>query len=124
MKTVIFVCLENAGRSQMAAAFFNQLANPALSHAVSAGTRPATRIHPEVAIAMREVGIDVSAAKPKLLTPELVEGTYLLVTMGCGDEFPFVPGLRREDWALEDPKGGPIAQVRQIRDVIHDRVKT
>lgn len=122
MKTVIFACVENAGRSQMAAEFFNQLADPSLASAVSAGTRPASQVHSEVAIAMREVGIDVSAAKPKLLTPELVEGAYLLVTMGCGDECPFVPGLRRDDWALEDPKGRPMADVRKIRDDIRNRV--
>jgi len=122
VKTVIFACVENAGRSQMAAEFFNQLADPSLASAVSAGTRPASQVHSEVAIAMREVGIDVSAAKPKLLTPELVEGAYLLVTMGCGDECPFVPGLRRDDWALEDPKGRPMADVRKIRDDIRNRV--
>src|SRR5262249_7028684 len=122
VKTVIFACVENAGRSLMAAAFFNQLANPALAQAVSAGTQPASQVHSEVAIAMREVGIDVSAAKPKLLTPELVEGAYLLVTMGCGDQCPVVAGLRRDDWTLEDPKGRPISQVRQIRDAIGDRV--
>jgi len=123
VKTVIFACVENAGRSQMAAAFFNQLANPALAQAVSAGTQPASQVHPEVAIAMREVGIDVSSAKPKLLAPELVEGGYLLVTMGCGDQCPIVPGLRRDDWALEDPKGRPMAHVRKIRDDIRDRVR-
>jgi arsenate reductase len=123
VKAVIFACVENAGRSQMAAEFFNQLADPSLANAVSAGTRPASRVHPEVAIAMREVGIDVLAAKPKLLTPELVEGAYLLVTMGCGDECPIVPGLRREDWALEDPKGRPMADVREIRDDIRNRVR-
>jgi len=123
VKTVIFACVENAGRSQMAAAFFNQLANPALAQAVSAGTQPASQVHSEVAIAMREVGIDVSAAKPKLLTPELVEVGYLLVTMGCGDQCPIVLGLRRDDWALEDPKGRPMAHVREIRDDIRDRVR-
>jgi arsenate reductase (thioredoxin) len=124
MKAVIFACVENAGRSQMAAELFNQLANPALARAVSAGTRPANRVHPEVAVVMSEMGIDISATKPKLLTPELVEEAYLLVTMGCGDQCPIVPGLRREDWALEDPKGRPISQVRQIRDAIGDRVRT
>ena len=123
MKTVIFACVENAGRSQMAAELFNQLANPALAHAVSAGTKPATHVHPEVVIVMREAGIDISAAKPRLLTPELVEGAYLLVTMGCGDQCPIVPSLRRDDWALEDPKRRPIAHVRQIRDAIADRVR-
>ena len=123
MKTVIFACVQNAGRSQMAAELFNQLANPALAHAVSAGTRPASHVHPEVVIAMQEVSIDVSAAKPKLLTPELVAGAYLLITMGCGDQCPIAPGSLRDDWALEDPKGRPIAQVRQIRDAIGLRVR-
>ena len=123
MKAVIFACVENAGRSQMAAAFFNELANPALAQAVSAGTRPASRVHPKVALAMREVGIDISAAKPQLLTPELIERAYLLVTMGCGDQCPIVPGLRRDDWALEDPKGRSMAHVRAIRDDIRDRVR-
>jgi arsenate reductase (thioredoxin) len=123
MRTVVFACVENAGRSQMAAELFNQLANPALARAISAGTRPAQRVHPEVAIAMREVGIDLSGAKPKRLTPQLVEGAHVLITMGCGDQCPLVPGLRRDDWALEDPKGRPLAHVRQIRDEIHDRVR-
>jgi arsenate reductase len=121
---VIFACVHNAGRSQMAAAFFAELASPALARAVSAGTRPGARVHPEVVDAMREVGIDLSAARPRLLTPELAQGAELLVTMGCGDECPFVPGLRREDWPLEDPKGQPAARVREIRDEIRERVRS
>jgi arsenate reductase len=124
MKTVIFACVHNAGRSQMAAAFFAELADPALARAVSAGTRPAERVHPEVVEAMREVGIDLSAARPRLLTQDLARAAQLLVTMGCGDECPLVPGLRREDWPLEDPKGQPAARVREIRDEIRERVRS
>ena len=116
MKTVIFACVHNAGRSQIAAAFFNEMTNPALARAVSAGTRPAARVHPEVVEAMREVGIDVSGAKPHPLTPQLASGAQLLITMGCGDECPVVPGLRRDDWPLEDPKGQTQARVREIRE--------
>ena len=123
MKTVIFACIHNAGRSQMAAAFFNQIVEATLARAVSAGTRPADRVHPEVVQAMRELGIDLSAAKPKMLTPELARGAELLITMGCGDECPFVPGLRRDDWPLEDPKGKPIERVREIRDLIREQVR-
>ena len=123
MKTVIFACIHNAGRSQMAAAFFNQLVEATLARAVSAGTRPADRVHPEVVQAMRELGIHLSAARPKVLTPELARGAELLITMGCGDECPFVPGLRRDDWPLEDPKGKPIERVREIRDGIREQVR-
>jgi arsenate reductase len=124
MKTVIFACVHNAGRSQMAAAFFAELADPALARAVSAGTRPAERVHPEVVEAMREVGIDLSAARPRLLTQDLAREAQLLVTMGCGDECPLVPGLRREDWPLEDPKGQPAERVREIREEIRERVRS
>jgi arsenate reductase len=122
MKTVIFACVHSAGRSQMAAAFFNTMANTSIACAVSAGTRPAERVHPEVVDAMREVEIDLSGAKPQLLTQELAQGAELLITMGCGDECPVVPGLRRDDWPLSDPKGQPIEQVRAIRDDIKGRV--
>lgn len=122
MKTVIFACVHNAGRSQMAAALFNEMANPAIARAVSAGTHPADRVHPEVVEVMRESGIDLSAARPQFLTQELAEGADLLVTMGCGDECPFVPGLRRDDWPLPDPKDQPIERVREIRDEIRGRV--
>ena len=124
MKTVIFACVHNAGRSQMAAAFFNEMTNPALARAVSAGTRPTDRIHPEVVEAMGEVAIDLSAAKPRLLTPELAAGAELLVTMGCGDECPVLPGVRRDDWPLADPRGQPMDRVREIRDDIRGRVRT
>jgi len=122
MKTVIFACVRNAGRSQMAATWFNRLADTEMARALSAGTRPATCVHPEVVEAMREVDIDLSGAKPQLLTPELAQGAEMLVTMGCGDECPVVPGLRRHDWPLEDPKGQPPTRVREIRDEIRARV--
>jgi len=122
MKTVIFACVHNAGRSQMAAALFGALADPAQARAVSAGTRPADRIHPEVVEVMREVGIELGAARPQLLTDELAATADLLVTMGCGEECPVVPGLARDDWPLDDPKGRPAGEVRRIRDQIRDRV--
>lgn len=122
MKTVIFACVHNAGRSQMAAAFFNEMANPAFARAVSAGTQPGDRVHPEVVEVMRESGIDLSAAKPQRLTQELAQGADLLITMGCGDQCPVVPGLRRDDWPLADPKGQPRDRVREIRDDIRGRV--
>jgi arsenate reductase len=122
MKNVIFACVHNAGRSQMACAFFNVLADPSKARAVSAGTQPGTQVHPEVVAAMQEVGIDLRNAKPQLLTPEMARGASLLVTMGCGDACPVVPGLRRDDWPLTDPKGLPLEHVREIRDEIRARV--
>ena len=123
MKTVIFACVHNAGRSQMAAAFFNQLADRSRARALSAGTQPAEHVHPEVVAVMREVGIDLSTAQPTRLTDELAAGAQLLVTMGCGESCPVVPGLRRQDWNLPDPKGQPIERVRAIRDEIRRRVE-
>ncbi|MCC6994389.1 MAG: arsenate reductase ArsC [Deltaproteobacteria bacterium] len=123
MKTVIFACVHNAGRSQMAAAFFNQLADPARARAISAGTQPGPRVHPEVLEVMREVDLDLAAAQPQLLTAELAMGATLLITMGCGDACPVVPGLRRDDWPLQDPKGQAPAVVRTIRDDIAARVR-
>jgi arsenate reductase len=122
MKTVLFACVHNAGRSQMAAAWFNALANPERARGISAGTEPGTRVHPEVLEAMREVGIDLSNASPRFLSTELAERAALLITMGCGETCPVVPGLRRLDWPLEDPKGKELARVRQIRDEVRDRV--
>ncbi|MGO9538999.1 MAG: low molecular weight phosphatase family protein [Terriglobales bacterium] len=122
MKTVLFACLHNAGRSQMSAAFFDQLADPTKARAVSAGTQPGERVHPEVVEAMKEVGADLSSEMPKYLSPELASTANLLVTMGCGDACPFVPGLEKDDWALEDPKGKTIQRVREIRDEIRSRV--
>ena len=100
MKTVLFACLHNAGRSQMAAAFFNLLADPAKARGVSAGTTPGDRVHREVVTAMREVGVELDGVKPRLLTDDLARDASVLVTMGCGEQCPFVPGLRREDWQL------------------------
>lgn len=122
MSTVLFACVHNAGRSQMAAALFNAKADPAKARAVSAGTQPGDRIHPVVADALREIGIDVSALKPRLLTPELAREAAVLVTMGCGEACPNVPIPERLDWPLEDPKGRPIERVREIRDDIARRV--
>jgi arsenate reductase len=123
MITVLFACVHNAGRSQMAAAFFNALADPAKARAVSAGTVPGDRVHPEVVEAMKEAGIDLSGAKPRKLTPELAREVQLLITMGCGEACPHVPGLAREDWPLEDPKGKSPERVREIRDAVRERVR-
>jgi len=122
METVIFACVHNAGRSQMAAAFFNAIADPSQARAVSAGTEPVSRVHPEVVEAMREVGIDLSSARPQQLTDALAREADLLITMGCGEACPAVVGLRRADWPLPDPKGQPIERVREIRDQIRARV--
>ena len=124
MFKVIFACVHNAGRSQMAAAFFNQLADRKKAEAISAGTEPGPRVHPEVLAVMQEIGIDLSSAKPQKLTEELAREAQLLITMGCGDRCPYVPGLRRDDWPLRDPKGQPIEEVRIIRDEIRDRVQS
>ncbi len=123
MTTVIFAATHTAGRSQMAAAFFNARADPTKARAESAGTRPGPHVHLEVAQVMKEVGIDLSGAKPQLLTPELASGAALLITMGCGDECPYVPGLKRDDWPLPDPKGQSAERVREIRDDIRARVQ-
>jgi len=122
MKTVIFACIHNAGRSQMAAAWFNALADADKARAISAGTNPGTRVHPEVLEAMREVGIDLSQQTPQKLTDELAQQAQMLITMGCGEQCPVVPGLKRDDWPLEDPKGKPVERVREIRDEVRERV--
>jgi len=122
MKTYVFACVHNAGRSQMAAAFFNRLADPAKARALSAGTSPGERVHPEVVAAMLDRDIDLSGATPRKLTPELAAGAAVLVTMGCGDRCPFVPGARVEDWPLPDPKGQPPPVVNRIRDDIESRI--
>ena len=124
MKVVLFACVHNAGRSQMAAALFNSAADPTKARAISAGTQPAKAVHPEVVAAMRELEIDLSATQPQRLTDELTRQAHLLITMGCGDECPFVPGLERDDWALPDPKGRSLEGVRAIRDDIRARVAT
>jgi arsenate reductase len=122
MNTVLFACVHNAGRSQMAAAWFNLLADPARARAISAGTDPGPRVHPEVIAAMREVGIELANAATSKLTPELAGQAQMLITMGCGDQCPVIPGLERDDWPLDDPKGQSIARVREIRDEIRDRI--
>jgi arsenate reductase len=123
MKTVLFACVHNAGRSQMAAAWFNRLADPAKARAISAGMQPADEVHPEVVAVMHEAGIQLAGAATTLLTPEIARQAGFLVTMGCGDSCPSVPGAVRDDWPLEDPRGKPIAAVRDIRDQIRDRVQ-
>ena len=123
MTSVIFACIHNAGRSQMAAAWFNALADKSKAHAVSAGTQPGTRVHPEVLQAMREVGIDLAGATPRQLTDELAKDATLLITMGCGEQCPHVPGLRHLDWPLEDPKGKPVERVREIREEVKTLVQ-
>jgi len=124
MNTVLFACVHNAGRSQMAAAWFNLLADPERARAISAGTDPGPRVHPEVVAAMNEVGVDLSAAPTAKLTPELAQRAQMLITMGCGDQCPVVPGVERDDWPLEDPKGKSVARVREIRDDIRQRVES
>jgi arsenate reductase len=123
MTTVIFACVHNAGRSQIAAALFNAFVNPARARVVSAGTAPGERVHPEVVAAMRGVGIDLSGARPQRLTDELAASADLLVTMGCGEACPVVPGLKRDDWPIDDPQGRPLEEVRRIRDEIRRRVE-
>jgi len=122
VERVIFACVHNAGRSQIAAAFFSRFADPTRVEAISAGTNPGERVHPEVVEVMREVGIDLSRNSPQRLTDDLARSASLLITMGCGDECPYVPGLERDDWPFPDPKGRPIDEVRRVRDEIRDRV--
>ena len=122
MKTVLFACVHNAGRSQMAAAFFGAFADPKKARALSAGTKPADRVHPEVVAAMNELGIDLSRATPRELTETLAAEADVLVTMGCGDACPVVPGVERIDWPLEDPKGQSPEAVRRIRSAIREKV--
>jgi arsenate reductase (thioredoxin) len=117
---VIFACIHNAGRSQMAAAFYNLMTG---GGALSAGTDPAQGVHPEVAEVMKEEGVDLSAVRPQLLTPELAQKADLLITMCCGESCPYVPGVSREDWPFADPKGKSLEEVRQIRDQIKRRVE-
>src|SRR5438034_5343276 len=102
MTTILFACVANAGRTQMAAAFFNQLADPKKARAISAGTRPGTAVHPEVITVMREVDLDLSQQVPRPLTRELASTAQFLITMGCGDQCPYVPGAHRTDWPLDD----------------------
>jgi arsenate reductase len=122
MNRVIFACVHNAGRSQMASAFFNALTDPRCARAVSAGTQPGDHVHPVVVDVMYEVGINLRSARPQQLTPELAQDATLLITMGCGDQCPYVPGLEVADWPLADPKDRGIDEVRVIRDDVRDRV--
>ena len=122
MAHVLFVCLHNAGRSQMSEALFERAAEGRHS-AASAGTTPAERVHPEVAEAMRELGIELAERVPRRLTDELARAADVVVTMGCGDECPYIPGKRYLDWDLRDPKGLPPDEVRAIRDEIGRRVR-
>ena len=121
MSNVLFVCIQNAGRSQIAQALFQRAAGDR-HQARSAGSRPAARVHPEVADVMREVGIDVSRNVPHALDRDDVSWADVVVTMGCGDECPYVPGKRYVDWALDDPAGQPIDTVRHVRDEIGRRI--
>jgi arsenate reductase len=122
MKVVLFVCVHNSGRSQMAEAFFNQLAK-GKAQALSAGTQPAQTVNPIVAEAMREVSIDISRNKPKALTMEMLEQADRVITMGCGAEAVCPASfVQTEDWSLEDPEGKTLQQVRRIRDEIKNRV--
>jgi arsenate reductase len=123
MKLVLFACVHNAGRSQMAAAWLNALADAREVQAISAGTQPGSQVHPEVLVAMQEVGIDLSQARPQFLSEELARRANLLITMGCGEACPSVPGLEREDWPLADPKGQSVGAVREVRDEIKRRVQ-
>lgn len=122
MAQVLFVCLHNAGRSQMSQALFERAAD-GRHRALSAGTTPAEAVHPEVVQAMSEVGIDLSTRKPQLLTRDLAETADVVVTMGCGDACPYIPGKRYVDWDLPDPSGMPLEQVRLLRDEIDARVR-
>jgi len=121
MASVLFVCLHNAGRSQMSQALFERAADGCHT-ALSAGTTPAERVHPEVIEVMRELGIDLAGRRPQLLTRELAEQADVVVTMGCGDACPYIPGKRYIEWELPDPKGRPVSEVTSIRDEIARRV--
>jgi len=120
--TVLFVCVHNAGRSQMAAGFLTALAGDSVT-VYSAGSEPADRLNPVVVEAMAEAGIDITANEPKLLTTDAVQASDVVITMGCGDTCPVFPGKRYEDWDLDDPAGRPIEEVRPIRDEIRQRVE-
>lgn len=123
MTTVLFACVHNAGRSQMAAALFNALVDRNRARAISAGTEPGPQVHPEVVVVMRDIGIDVSAVRPQRLTDALASEAQWLITMGCGDACPVVPGAERRDWPLADPKGRPVEDVVRIREEIRRLVE-
>jgi arsenate reductase (thioredoxin) len=121
--TVIFACVHNAGRSQMAAAFFTATADPSVARATSAGTQPGDHVHPEVVDAMRELAVDLGTGMPRLLTAELAREVQIIVTMGCGESCPLVPGVRRIEWTIADPIGQSPDRVRAIRDAIREHVR-
>ena len=123
MITVLFACVHNAGRSQIAAALFNHYADPGKARAISAGTQPAGRVHPEVIEVMRPRGLDLSSQRPQRLTPELAGTADWLITMGCGDECPIAPGAQRDDWPILDPKGQSTNTVNAIVGEIDERVR-
>ena len=120
---VIFACVHSAGRSQIASAWFNAFAHPDRAHAEAAGTQPAARLHPEVVLAMKSEGIDLSARTPQLLTADLARGAKLLITMGCKEKCPVVPGVERDDWPFDDPKGKSPEAIEKISDAIRSRVE-
>jgi arsenate reductase (thioredoxin) len=123
MKTVLFACVHNAGRSQMAAAIFNKLADPTRARALSAGTHPGAHVHPEVVEVMTEIDVDLKRVVPQKLTDDLAADADVLITMGCGEACPVVPGIERDDWPLEDPKGQSLSRVREIRGEVETRVR-
>jgi arsenate reductase len=123
MQTVLFACVHNAGRSQIAAALFNSMTDPERVRAISAGTEPAPRIHPQVVVALAEVGMHLEDAQPRKLTPAIAAQAQYVVTLGCGEACPVVPGAVRDDWSLPDPKDEPLDRVREIRDEIESRVR-
>ena len=123
MVTVLFACVQNAGRSQMAAALFNLNADPQRAHAISAGTKPTTHVHGVLVDSMRELGVDLAGREPQRLTDELARQAQWLITMGCGDACPVVPGVHRDDWPIQDPKDQPPEVVRAIRDEVESRVR-
>ena len=123
MKTVLFACIQNAGRSQIAEAWFNRLVDAAKARAISAGTQPAPCVHPTVVKAMREVGIDLSSARPRALTPEVARAADVFIAMGCGDAIPDRPGVEIDAWTPDDPADKPLDAVRAIRDDIEERVR-
>lgn len=121
--TVLFACIANAGRSQMSAALFNAYADPAKARGISAGTQPGSTVHPVCVTVMNELDIDISNNTPQRLTSELAQQAALLVTMGCGETCPYVPGLEKLDWPLSDPKHMPVEGARQVRDDAAARVR-
>ena len=123
MQTVLFACVHNAGRSRLAEAWFNRLADPARVRAISAGTQPADSVHPEVVRVLEQEGMADTLAAPRLLTPDLIREASLVVTMGCGESCPVIVGQERDDWPVPDPKGRPLAEVEAISRSVRERVE-